>query len=226
MKYDDNLPFSNMAIANRLSRQIPSGSIIQFSILNSLRVWNLYPLNSGVECYSNVGAFGIDGGMSTLIGQSVASDKLCFMVIGDLAFFYDMNSLGIRHIKNNLRILLINNNGGIEFKLSNKDNDSIDRYIAAANHYKNAEGWAKTCGFKYLSAKNMEEFINIEKEFINPSLCPILLEVFVSDVNEAIAYSQIIEDNKVQSVSSTMKKTVKKFLGDEVTRTLKSMIEK
>lgn len=226
MKYDDNLPFSNMAIANRLSRQIPSGSIIQFSILNSLRVWNLYPLNSGVECYSNVGAFGIDGGMSTLIGQSVASDKLCFMVIGDLAFFYDMNSLGIRHIKNNLRILLINNNGGIEFKLSNKDNDSIDRYIAAANHYKNAEGWAKTCGFKYLSAKNMEEFINIEKEFINPSLCPILLEVFVSDANEAIAYSQIIEDNKVQSVSSTMKKTVKKFLGDEVTRTLKSMIEK
>lgn len=226
IKYDCNLPFSNVAIAKRLSQKIPPKSIMQFSILNSLRVWNLFPLNAEIECYSNVGAFGIDGGMSTLIGQSVVTDKLCFMIIGDLAFFYDMNSLGIRHIKNNLRILLINNNGGVEFKLSNINNKSIDRYIAAANHFKDAEGWANTCGFRYLSAHTMEEFIKNEKVFISDSLSPILFEVFITDSNEAIAYSKIIDENRTQNISRTMKKAVKNFLGDEITKNLKEMFNK
>lgn len=79
-----SLPFSNMAIANYLHKRIPANSIIQFSILNSLRVWNLFDLDESIECYSNVGAFGIDGGMSTLIGQSVMTDKFSLMIIGDL----------------------------------------------------------------------------------------------------------------------------------------------
>lgn len=78
---------------------------MQFSILNSLRIWNFFHISSSIECYSNVGAFGIDGGLSTLIGQSLATDKLCFIIVGDLAFFYDMNALSIRHVSNNVRIL-------------------------------------------------------------------------------------------------------------------------
>ena len=93
------VPFSNVSIAQYLHDKIPNSSIIQFSILNSLRIWNLFKLDQSIECYSNVGAFGIDGGMSTLIGQSMVTNKLCFMIIGDLAFFYDMNSLSVRHKK-------------------------------------------------------------------------------------------------------------------------------
>lgn len=226
IKYDKQLPFSNTSIACELTQSIPSKSIVQFSILNSLRVWNLYQFKNDVECYSNVGAFGIDGGMSTLIGQSIVSNQLCFMVVGDLAFFYDMNSLGIRHIKNNLRILLINNNGGIEFKLDNSENEYIDRYIAAANHFKNAEGWAKTCGFEYLSSKNIDEFKQIEKIFISASEKPILLEAFIKDSDEAIAYKRIIEQNRDQSVQTSMKKVVKKVLGDEITQKIKELMKR
>ena len=50
--------------------------------------------------------------MSVMIGESVETDELTFLITGDLAFFYDLNALGIRHIKNNVRILLVNNNGG------------------------------------------------------------------------------------------------------------------
>lgn len=219
------LPFSNASVAQYLSNRIPDDSIIQFSILNSLRIWNFFDLNSSIECYSNVGAFGIDGGMSTLIGQSVVTDELCFMIIGDLAFFYDMNALGIRHIKNNLRILLINNNGGIEFKLANRDNESIDRYIAASNHYKNAMGWAETCGFKYLSAKTMEEFSRQVDAFVLESDVPILYEIFVSDYNEAEAYKLIIEKNTPQNFSGSIKKTVKKVFGEEKVSQLKKILK-
>lgn len=212
------VPFSNVAIAQHLHDKLPDNSIVQFSILNSLRVWNLFELDASIECYSNVGAFGIDGGMSTLIGQSVVSDNMAFMIIGDLAFFYDMNSLGIRHIKNNLRILLINNNGGIEFKLHGENTKDTDRYIAAANHYKNAKGWAQTCGFDYYAAQTMEEFTARCELLLHASNKPIVLEVFVSDENERDAYHAYLDAHRTknlgENIKSNLKKSVKKFLGE------------
>lgn len=205
-----DVPFSGLSIAQYLHDKMPRESIIQFSILHSLRIWNLFDLDPSVECYSNVGAFGIDGGMSTLIGQSIVSDKLSFIIIGDLAFYYDMNSLGIRNIKNNLRILLINNNGGVEFKLHGGNNEVINRYIAAGNHFKNAEGWAITCGFHYLKADSMDEFKTNSKIFLSDSDLPILFEVFVSDEDESYAYNKVLEINKNFTVSEQLKKSIKK----------------
>ena len=211
-----DLPFSNVFAAQELTQLIPDNSIVQFSILNSLRVWNLFEFKNRVFSFSNVGAFGIDGGMSTLIGQSVVSKELCFMIIGDLAFFYDMNSLGIRDIKNNLRILLINNNGGVEFKLGMKENESINRFIAAGNHFKNAKGWAETCGMRYISARNKSEFIKLKEIFVSKSNQPILFELFVSDTDDALAYNKLIKTNKKNTTSETlrdgMKASVKKLL--------------
>lgn len=224
-----NVPFSNVSIAQFLHNKIPKNSIIQFSILNSLRVWNLFDLDPTIECYSNVGAFGIDGGMSTLIGQSVVSNKMAFMVIGDLAFFYDMNSLGIRHIKNNLRILLINNNGGVEFKLHSGADEKVDRFIAAANHYKTAKGWAENCGFEYLCANNMCDFIAVADKFLKESRAPIILEAFVNDSDESKAYLSLVEANRNKTTNEQiiggLKKSVKNILGDKVVKGLKKMIK-
>lgn len=210
-----NVPFSNLSITQYIHDKIPKSSIIQFSILHSLRIWNLFEIDSSIECYSNVGAFGIDGGMSTLIGQSVVTDKLSFIIIGDLAFFYDMNALGIRHIKSNLRVLLINNNGGVEFKLHGGNNDEINKYIAAGNHFKNAEGWANSCGFLYLSSCSMDSFIEKSKVFLSKSDLPIIFEVFVSDEDESEAYNKIIEFNRNLSIGEQVKKKVKKLLGEK-----------
>ena len=209
----DKLPFSNAYIASILHNQIPKKSVMQFSILNSLRVWNLFTLDSSIQCYANVGAFGIDGGMSTLIGQSVATDKLCFMVIGDLAFFYDMNSIGIRHIKPNLRILLINNNGGVEFKYSRDDNKSLNRFIAAGNHFSTAEGWAKDCGFQYIKANNKREFEKAANILIGKSDKPVIVEAMVKDEEEVEAYNSIIESKTEYTPSEQLKRFGKRILG-------------
>lgn len=210
---DINVPFSSVYAAQILSRKIKSESTIQFSILNSLRVWNLFSLNNNIDCYSNVGAFGIDGGMSTLIGQSIVSENDCYLVIGDLAFLYDINSLSIRHIKNNLKILLINNNGGVEFKLyKNADNnESTNRYIAAGNHFSKAEGWAKDCGFKYLTASTKEEFMNLVDEFTNKSDKPIIFELNIKDVNDVEAYNRIIKYNSETNIEDVIDETKQKI---------------
>ena len=209
---DINVPFSAVSIAQSLSNKIPKESILQFSILNSLRIWNMFRIDPSIECYANVGAFGIDGGMSTLIGQSVCSNKKSFLVIGDLAFLYDMNSISIRHIRNNLRILLVNNSGGIEFKLWGGNNESIDRYIAASGHFKNAEGWAKTCGFKYFSATSQSEFDELINDFIGESDKPVIFELFVSDQDEKTAYSEIITRNRNMSIKDKAKNALKRII--------------
>lgn len=207
-----DIPFSNTYLAKELTQSIPEDSIIQLSILNSLRTWNLYEFKNKVQCYSNVGAFGIDGGMSTLIGQSMVTDRLCFMVIGDLAFFYDMNSIGIRGIKNNLRILLVNNNGGVEFKLYHGNHEETNKYIAAANHFKNAKGWAETCGFRYIAIHNKEEFSKVKDEFISNSNLPIIIEAFMSDDDDYSGYQMVVNANKTYDASVYIKKGIKKTL--------------
>lgn len=206
---DIELPFSNAYAARKLTKIIPQKSIVQFSILNSLRVWNLFHFENDVECYSNVGAFGIDGGMSTLIGQSMVTNELSFMIIGDLAFFYDMNALGIRGLRNNIRVLLVNNNGGVEFKLGKVDSKDANRYIAAGDHFKNAQGWAETCGFKYLSARTEKEFDGAIGKFVALNDKPIILEIFVSDIDDAAAYNKLVAANTEEAALNQLKDNVK-----------------
>lgn len=210
---DVEVPLSNMYTAQKLHVLIPENSIVNFAILNSLRVWNLYPIKNKVRCFCNVGAFGIDGGLSTFFGQSVMTDDLCFMVTGDLAFFYDMNSLGIRHIKNNVRIILVNNNGGIEFKygVTEEMGKQIDRYIAAANHFRNSEGWATGNGFKYHAVRTKTEFDALSNILVSQSEAPILVEVFTTDANESNAMSQIRKANDTRTLSTKIASRLKRF---------------
>ena len=93
------LPFSNIWIAERLSNKLPEKSILHLGILNSLRSWNYFKIPQSVLAYSNTGGFGIDGIVSSAIGASLATDKLVFCVLGDLAFFYDLNAVGNRALK-------------------------------------------------------------------------------------------------------------------------------
>ena len=215
----EELPLSGAFIAQQMCEVIPKGSYVNFSILNSLRTWNLFRFKNRVKCFCNVGAFGIDGGMSTFLGQSVMVDNLCFMFIGDLSFFYDMNSLGIRHIKNNVRIIIINNNGGIEFKLGGGTQEKrakIDKYIAAANHFKNAEGWALTNGFDYYQIKNKQSF-QIHKEILlKESKAPIIFEIMTSDTDESKAYSvlrKVVDNHTImQKIVNRLKREIKNRL--------------
>lgn len=196
------LPFSNIWIASQLHGDLPSGSEIHFGILNSLRAWNLFPLPDGVLSSSNVGGFGIDGCVSTLIGSSIVSpQKLFFGVFGDLAFFYDLNSLGNRHIGRNLRILLVNNGCGAEFTLSSHPASQFGEqtldYLAAGRHFGNCSRalvrhYAEDLGLRYLSATSKEEFLAARDDFLSVSGDkPILFECFTQPQNESNALETI-----------------------------------
>lgn len=214
LDYNVEVPFSNLYIAQKIYAKIPHNSIMNFAILNSLRCWNYFPLDKSISGYGNVAAFGIDGCNSMLIGESMNTNELCILITGDLAFFYDMNSLGIRHIKKNLRIILINNSGGAEFKImtsSWKDKIDTDAYISANGHYGNAKGWAENCGFKYLSSTTKEEFLNIHDQLLHEDESPILLEVFTKQEDEKAAIKTFLDSNTKKLEGNSFSKIVKKI---------------
>lgn len=65
-----------------------------------------------IGIYANRGANGIDGVVSTALGMSTCSDSM-YLLIGDLAFFHDLNGLLVgKKYKLNLTIVVLNNNGG------------------------------------------------------------------------------------------------------------------
>lgn len=231
MNYDVDIPLSNLYAAQKLCGRIPDGSYINFAILNSLRVWSWVKIPSSVKAFSNLAAFGIDGCMSVAIGESVVTDELCFHITGDLAFFYDMNALGIRHIKNNLRIILCNNNGGMEFKFGGVKNTDIGSYIAADNHFKNSEGWAMTNGFEYHAAHSKSEFDSLIDKFVAPSDRPILIEIFTNPDNERTANNLLCNANwRSTSLKDKMKREVKcavmDVFGDKGVKFIKKVINK
>jgi 2-succinyl-5-enolpyruvyl-6-hydroxy-3-cyclohexene-1-carboxylate synthase len=70
-------------------------------------------LNKQINLFTNRGASGIDGINSTALGIAKSSGKKTFLIVGDLAFFHDMNGLhnAIKY-KIPLTIILVNNSGG------------------------------------------------------------------------------------------------------------------
>lgn len=201
------IPFSNIWIASQTAHRIPETSTVHFGILNSLRAWNFFDLSNTITSASNVGGFGIDGGLSTFLGASLANpQKLYFCVIGDLAFFYDMNSLGNRHLPSNLRILLVNNGKGVEFKqyghVASTFGEDADRFISAAGHFGNkspvlVKHYVEALGFEYLSATNKEEFLNVRDAFVCPEVAerPVLIEVFTDSHEESKALETVMNLN-------------------------------
>ena len=106
--------YSQVYAIQETVKRIPENSILHLSINNSIRITNFFKLNNNIKVYANIGTHGIDGCLSSFLGQAIATDKNAYLIIGDLAYFYDMNATRLRHIKKNVHILLINNQGGSE----------------------------------------------------------------------------------------------------------------
>lgn len=233
------LPFGNIWMAGQTAHRFPEGSELHLGILNSLRSWNFFDIPLSVERFSNVGGFGIDGDVSSLVGASLARpDRLCFGVFGDLAFFYDMNVLGNRHVGNNVRILLVNNGKGGEFRNYGHPcsafGEAAEPYMAAAGHYGNksralVKHYAEDLGYEYLTASDKESYLSAIDRFLAPQLTerPMLLEVFVDSAEEYKAL-EMISNFKVDVKDAfvrKMKHVIKEVAGQEVVGTMKKLAQ-
>ena len=195
--------FSDLYAVGALMRSIPANATLQLANSHSVYLAQLFALPSSVHCFCNRGTNGIEGSLSTAVGYAAASERLTFLLTGDLSFFYDMNGLWNRHLSPNLRILLNNNGGGEIFHTLPGLNrsEALNDFIAAA-HSSEAKAWAEQQGLRYLAARSAEELQQKMPLFMNPnSDKPVLLEVFTSAMEnkEVIAsYYQQQKNKKEQ----------------------------
>ncbi|MBX9033591.1 2-succinyl-5-enolpyruvyl-6-hydroxy-3-cyclohexene-1-carboxylic-acid synthase [Gordonibacter massiliensis (ex Traore et al. 2017)] len=214
------LPWSNVLAIREVVERIPSGSILHLAINNAIRITNFFELNPGIKVYANIGTHGIDGPVSSLLGQAAADGKPAYLVVGDLAFFYDMNALRIRHVSDKVRILFLNNQGGEEFYYNRMwKNEASDLHTTARHHTK-GEGWIRECGFRYLSARNEAELDAALEEFFDDGAEePIILEVFTEMCSDSEALYDIYDATRPRDAQSEAirrsKELVKRTIGQE-----------
>lgn len=231
------LPFSNIWIAQHMVDKLPAKCELHLGIYHSLRSWSFFKLPQGIQAKCNVGGFGIDGGVSSMIGASFTNPQKLFIgVFGDLAFFYDMNVMGNRHVGNNLRILLINNGKGNEFRNYNHPcfflGEEAEQFVAAAGHYGNKskqliKNYAINLGYEYLTADNKEDFLSVINRFLTPEITehPMLFEVFTETNDESNALEQtlnFITDSKY-IIKQTVKKIARTVLGNDRIEVIKKL---
>lgn len=232
------LPFSGLYAASRLSACLPAGSCVHLGCSDTIRAWNCFPLPEGVRSACNSGCRGIDGTLSSLVGASFAHpEKLYFGVMGDLTFFYDMTVLGSRHIGANLRVMVVNNDGGNIFRHQGHPSqrwlgrEEADRYICAAGHFGGqsptfVRDFAENLGFRYLTASDRESFERCLPDFASPdpAVRPVLFEVFTSADRDAEAFGLIEKTD--QSGKGQAKEALRAVLGEQGAERLKRLLKK
>lgn len=189
------LPYSQARAFQQFMQKVPSDCVLHIGNSSTIRLSQYFNFSPKTKVFCNRGVHGIDGCMSAFIGQATCSKQTCFLLIGDLTFFYDMNALWNRYVGKNVRILLFNNGGAALFH----HHQGLDKFPSlnrnvAAEHSTEAKGWSESLGFKYLAAQNDAELEDAMNSFVTKeSNTPILLEVFTDKAKDGQVWHSIID---------------------------------
>ena len=165
--------FDSHYIQSKFIPIVPENSLLHLGVGQSFVDSRRYSVKRSVEVFCNMGTNGIDGCTSTFMGQcSVIKDRKCFLLVGDLSFFYDMNSIWNKKLDRNVRILMVNNNGSGLLRGNNL------KAVTAA-HNTSARGWVESVNFEYMSASTKEGFDEKLKYFLGDEpKAAVFFEVF------------------------------------------------
>ena len=172
--------FNEFAIIKKLMDILPNNSQLHLANSMAVRYANYIGVDyrKNIEVFANRGTSGIDGCVSTAVGQALATDKLVFLLVGDVAFFYDRNGLWNRCLPNNLRIILLNNHGGGIFRIIDGPNKQAELgdYFETVQQM-NAKNTADDADLEYFFVNTNEDLKNSMAVFLSNQGKSKLLEV-------------------------------------------------
>ncbi|EMA40073.1 2-succinyl-6-hydroxy-2,4-cyclohexadiene-1-carboxylate synthase [Halococcus morrhuae DSM 1307] len=117
------------------------------------------PRDAGLTVLGNRGASGIDGVLSSGLGAGSATDEPLVVVIGDVAYYHDMNGLlALSRCDVDATIVLLNNDGGGIFRLLPiAEFDSVFEQFATP-HGLDFAPTGELYGFEFVRADGRESF--------------------------------------------------------------------
>jgi 2-succinyl-5-enolpyruvyl-6-hydroxy-3-cyclohexene-1-carboxylate synthase len=185
--------FSEFAAVSEIMDRLPDESILHLANSMPVRYANFISLQPGqfLEVFANRGTSGIDGSTGTALGAALSTDKLVTLLTGDMAFFYDRNSLWHNYIPKNLRIIVLNNHGGGIFRLLDgpAGQPELEEYFETRQLNK-AELTAKDAGLQYFHCQTLDELQKHLTPFFDLSGGAKLLEIETDPKINAEVYAR------------------------------------
>lgn len=227
-KYPE-LGFTNFNAIQKFTTKLPEQAILHASVLDAIRISNYFAINDKVTHFANIGADGIDGALSTFLGQASKTNNLAFLLIGDLSLTYDMNAL-TSYISNNVRIVVINNYAGAEFhkNFGIERIPTINDFVAAGHSTIMKDIVSVNNDIEYIGASNDNELENGLNKLMKESARPIVLEVFTDANRDAKKLKEFWSLNRPTFTTSKgkIKNKLKKTLSDNTKNKIKKILGK
>lgn len=176
--YLNKIPFSDFLVFDRILKKIPTNYQLHLANSSTIRYTQLFDLDPSLKVFCNRGTSGIDGSTSTAIGAAVHQQSPTLLITGDLSFFYDSNALWNNYIRNDFRIILINNNGGGIFRIlpGKEDTDNFERFFET-KHDLNASSLCDMYNIAYSVSSDEDSLLKELSVFYKASTRPKLLEI-------------------------------------------------
>jgi len=179
--------YSDLSVFEVVLDSIPDSAHLHMGNSSVVRYCQLFDPIKSIRYHSNRGTSGIDGSSSTAAGASVANQKdLHVLISGDLSFFYDSNAFWNNYLRENLKIIVINNGGGGIFKIINGPNSipQLEQYFETSNKA-SVKGICEAYGLDYLKATTLVEVEEQMVKLLSPSESerPTLLEIFTENAD-------------------------------------------
>ena len=180
--------FNEFAVIKKLMSSLPENAQLHLANSMSVRYANYIGVDfkKNIDVFANRGTSGIDGCVSTAVGQALTTDKLVFLLVGDVAFFYDRNGLWNRYLPDNLRIIVLNNHGGGIFRIIDGPNKQaeLEEYFETVQSM-NAKNTAQDAGLDYYFANTNADFDSNLFYFLSDKGKSKLLEVETDSITNA-----------------------------------------
>lgn len=189
--WSDWMAFS--MLSSRLGKQ-NSAEIIHFANSTAARYAQWFPWNVR-RLHANRGIAGIDGCLSTAVGDALAhAAEDVVLISGDLAWVYDLNGLMVKPIPMNLKVIVINNGGGNIFRWLEgpKEVGLLESHFEVP-FLNRTESSAKLVGLDYFRVNQKTEFAKVFDAWSN-NKGPALLEIVTSGPGSSDFFQELRDE--------------------------------
>jgi 2-succinyl-5-enolpyruvyl-6-hydroxy-3-cyclohexene-1-carboxylate synthase len=169
---------SEPSIARNISQNISENSGLFLGSSMPVRDMNMFAAScrSSIPVAANRGASGIDGTIAAAAGYAAGLDTIVTLIIGDIAFIHDINSLTqLKNISKQLIIVLLNNKGGGIFSFLPIAGfpEVFEEYFGTPHEY-TFRKTAEQFDCDYYNPKTMKEFETTYKSALNSGFSTII----------------------------------------------------
>jgi len=172
-----------------IGNSMPIRDVDMFSLTSSKKI----------DIYSNRGASGIDGIISSAFGMcNNSNNKNSLLLIGDVSFYHDMNGLLASRYGANLTIVVINNSGGGIFSFLPIANSGLENFqqFWTTDTDLNINKVADLYNYKYYFSENLNEIKKSIRESFKYKGVQII-EVKTSISNNISVHNRMLEKVKL-----------------------------